>query len=65
MKKQLLTLFTKSGENFDINEWNEYPRPQMKRTSFICLNGEWDFTTNKTGEIPSDWDQKITVPFCP
>ncbi len=65
MKKQLLTLFTKNGENFDINAWSEYPRPQMKRDSFYCLNGQWDFATNKTGEIPKDFNQKITVPFCP
>lgn len=67
MKKEnnLITLYTENGENFDINNWNVYPRPQMKRDSFICLNGEWDFCTNKTGEIPTVFTEKITVPFCP
>ena len=63
--KQLITLYTKSGENFDINNWNEYPRPRMKRDSFLCLNGQWDFCTNTTGEIPNVFNQKIMVPFCP
>ncbi len=62
---KIITLYTENGENFDINEWNEYPRPQLKRDSFLCLNGEWDFSTNKTGEIPQIFDQKIIVPFCP
>ena len=21
----------------------EYPRPQMERTDWLCLNGEWEF----------------------
>lgn len=67
MKKEnkLITLYTKNGENFDINNWNIYPRPLMKRDSFICLNGEWDFCTNHTGEIPTEFTERITVPFCP
>ena len=23
--------------------WNIYPRPQLQRHSFLCLNGEWEF----------------------
>ncbi len=26
--------------------WNEYPRPQLRRNSFLCLNGQWDFSCN-------------------
>ncbi len=26
--------------------WNVYPRPQMKRDSFLCLNGRWKFSVN-------------------
>ncbi|MBQ4130953.1 MAG: glycoside hydrolase family 2 [Clostridia bacterium] len=65
MKKELLTLKTKRGENFDVENWNVYPRPQMKRDSFFCLNGKWDFAVNKTGEIPIAFTEKIIVPFCP
>ncbi len=25
------------------NAWREYPRPQMKRDDWLCLNGLWDF----------------------
>lgn len=33
--------------------WEEYPRPQLKRDSFFCLNGPWRFAINGTevGEI--------------
>lgn len=65
MKNELITLKTPSGENFDIENWNVYPRPQMKRDSFVCLNGEWDFCTNRTGDIPNKFNEKIIVPFCP
>ncbi len=65
MKNKLITLYTKNGENFDIENWNVYPRPQMKRDSFFCLNGEWDFALNKTGKIPDCFTEKIIVPFCP
>ena len=39
--------------------WNEYPRPQLVRDSFFCLNGKWQFgITEQTEEL-------ITVPFVP
>ena len=28
----------------------EYPRPQLKRDSFLCLNGKWDFKILNNGE---------------
>ncbi len=65
MKNELLTLYTRSGENFNINNWNIYPRPQMRRDSFFCLNGEWAFCVDKTGDIPTAFNEKIIVPFCP
>ncbi|MBE6768966.1 MAG: glycoside hydrolase family 2 [Ruminococcaceae bacterium] len=40
--------------------WNEYPRPQLRRNSFFCLNGEWDFAVGD--EV---YDRTIQVPFCP
>ena len=36
-----------------------YPRPQLKRNSYLCLNGQWDFAVN--GESLGT----ITVPFPP
>ncbi len=39
-----------------------YPRPQFKRDSFYCLNGEWDFAIGEEGD---NYPYRITVPFCP
>jgi len=52
-------LLTEEGEALSGQPWNIYPRPQMKRDSFFCLNGTWDFSVNG-----GDWE-KITVPFPP
>lgn len=43
--------------------WDEYPRPSLKRDSFLCLNGQWDFAFSRE-EMSENW-QKISVPFCP
>ncbi len=40
--------------------WNEYPRPQLRRDSFLCLNGEWTFWAGEDGD-----ERPIQVPFCP
>lgn len=40
--------------------WSEYPCPQFKRDSFLCLNGEWEF-----GERADKFNEKIIVPFPP
>ena len=45
--------------------WNIYPRPQLRRDSFICLNGEWDFQVSSSDEVPEIFDEKITVPYVP
>lgn len=57
----LMDLYTPEGEAFNGTEWSVYPRPQMKRDSFFCLNGEWDFGIGKETEYKS----KILVPFAP
>ena len=49
----------------------EYPRPQMKRHDWLCLNGEWSFQRDygnsgiEQGFLEKDFDEKIIVPFCP
>ena len=48
------------------NAWREYPRPQMVRANWTCLNGEWDYAITKIAETrarPSEWAGKIRVPF--
>ena len=37
------TLTTPRGETLSGTPWQVYPRPQMRRDSYINLNGEWDF----------------------
>lgn len=61
-KKRITTaLKTVFEENISAIPFSEYPRPQLKRESYICLNGEWDFTIrNNDNKI---FDGKITVPF--
>ena len=44
---------------------NEYPRPQLERDSYICLNGMWDYAISKFDTFPDKYDGKINVPFSP
>ena len=55
----LHNLMTAAGEALKGTPWTVYPRPQMKRASYLNLNGAWDFSVNyeKMGQI--------RVPFCP
>ena len=43
--------------------WNIYPRPQMRRESFLNLNGEWDFEVSNNDLIPQKYSMKIMVPY--
>ncbi len=54
-------LTTARGESLNGTPWTVYPRPQMKRDSYLNLNGEWEFATNSGQNEPS----VIRVPFCP
>ena len=56
-------LCTVRGENLSGTPWDVYPRPQMKRDSWVNLNGPWDFAAAK--EKPEAYDKTIQVPFCP
>ncbi|MBQ7290540.1 MAG: glycoside hydrolase family 2 [Clostridia bacterium] len=58
MENKFAELYTMEGENLPETPWNVYPRPQMRRDSFLCLNGEWKLFIG--GE-----EHKITVPFPP
>ena len=40
-----------------------YPRPQMRRDSYISLNGEWSFAVRRGRRTA--YEGKITVPFPP
>ena len=45
--------------------WTIYPRPQMRRESYLNLNGQWDYTVVSHGDLPDVYPHKIRVPFCP
>ena len=55
-------LLTKQGEELldsRTTPWTVYPRPQMRRSSYLNLNGCWDFFVNYENQ------GQIRVPFCP
>ena len=43
--------------------FSEYPRPQLKRDSYLCLNGKWNFRIENKGKI--SYKGEIVVPFVP
>lgn len=43
----------------------EYPRPNLKRTSYLNINGLWNYVITKTTTKPTSYDGKIVVPFSP
>ena len=58
-------MLTEWGEKVTSeNAWRKYPRPQMVRGNWECLNGLWEYAiTDAAVGIPSKWDGKILVPF--
>jgi beta-galactosidase/beta-glucuronidase len=65
-KKQeiLVDLISKFGE--DLDEENiliEYPRPQLKRKSYLNLNGIYKCAINKIGDENITFDNDVLVPF--
>ncbi len=61
----LKDLYTVQGERISDTPWQAYPRPQLKRDSYLNLNGKWDFTVTDSKALPASYDQTILVPFCP
>lgn len=43
----------------------EYPRPQLRRDSYLNLNGPWDYAITDTDVQPERFDGQILVPFSP
>ncbi len=44
---------------------SEYPRPQLRRESYICLNGKWEYAISKSPVKPTKFDGFILVPYSP
>lgn len=43
----------------------EYPRPMLRRASYVNLNGLWDYAITIEKNCPKSYDGKILVPFSP
>ena len=70
---QLPTKWTGQAMNAGV-PLNEYPRPQLQREDWLCLNGQWDYLGGKaapnalapqTAVSFEGVNTKILVPYCP
>ena len=59
----LQDLYTPQGEKLTGTPWSVYPRPQLRRESYVNLNGEWEFAACTDGTPV--YDRTVLVPFCP
>lgn len=60
-----MAIYTEWGEKLNIKApWQEYPRMQMQRDSYTCLNGIWEYQITSPTKMPDPnaW-KKIIVPF--
>ena len=51
-------LITQEGHAIPEIPWNHYPRPQLMRDEWLCLNGMWELHCHGRSGM-------IRVPFCP
>ena len=57
-------MWTTEGRKVDVNApLQEYPTPQFRRDSFICLNGPWRFQIDEKPDNHSYYPNQIIVPF--
>ena len=45
--------------------WDVYPRPKLRRSSFLNLNGKWNYAITSSDRFPEKYDGEILVPFSP
>ena len=60
---RLQELTTPFEEDMGNTPWEEYPRPGMKRDSYLCLNGDWSLSVLRKGEESEVGT--IRLPFVP
>ena len=58
-------LYTPQGEALTGTPWQIYPRPQLKRESYVNLNGDWEFAVSQSPQLPEEYPDTIRLPFCP
>ena len=61
----MVDLYTPQGEQISSAPLQSYPRPQMRRESYVNLNGWWAFTVSSQAQLPVCYDREILVPYCP
>ena len=61
----LQTLTTPRGKTLSGTPWQVYPRPQMRRDSYINLNGEWDFAVSSGKPETFDAHYRALLPGVP
>lgn len=58
------SLLTPYGEALDKQApLPEYPRPQLRRDSYLNLNGIWQYAITAADTLPAAFSGNITVPF--
>ena len=62
-KNNFIQLPTDFEKDLTDIPFSEYPRPQLRRDSYLCLNGKWSFRTESGGK--TTYDGEILVPFVP
>ena len=59
-------LTTEWGEALDREHpLPEHPRPQLRRESYLNLNGPWEYAITRENAEPEEYDGEIIVPFAP
>ncbi len=48
-----------------VTDISSYPRPQLRRDSYLSLDGVWDFSVSKRKEFPEEYKSRIIVPYPP
>lgn len=61
--KQLYTEFSDNLSTHSVLP--EYPRPSLVRSSYLNLNGTWQYAITKDDSFPQKFDGDILVPFSP
>lgn len=65
-QRDLCTVWSEnSNDGPDAVPLPEYPRPQLVRKNWICLNGWWEYAILPSGKAFQKPDGKILVPFSP
>ena len=60
-KGDFAKLHTPWEDDMGETPWEEYPRPRLKRDSYTCLNGKWQFSVRRGGKVVKECE--ILVPF--